>query len=122
MMHGHEGSDSAVVASKPANKDGELSAELVERRAGAKENAVEPGTRRTLSRESVSPGLDRVRSRAEEGKEERFTALLHHVDVDLLRWSYHALKREAAAGVDGVSWRDYGGGLEERLEDLHGRI
>jgi len=122
MMHGDEGSDSAVVAGKLANKGGEPPAEPVEPRAGAKENAVEPGTRRTLRRGSVSPGLDRVRSRAEEGKEERFTALLHHVDVDLLRWSYHALKREAAAGVDGVSWRDYGEGLEARLEDLHDRI
>jgi group II intron reverse transcriptase/maturase len=52
----------------------------------------------------------------------RFTALLHHVDIDLLRSSYYNLKRGAAAGVDGVTWQEYGDGLEERLVDLHGRI
>jgi len=52
----------------------------------------------------------------------RFTALLHHVDIELLRSSYYNLKRGAAAGVDGVTWQEYGDGLEERLMDLHGRI
>jgi len=52
----------------------------------------------------------------------RFTALLHHVDVELLRSSYYHLKRKAAAGVDGVTWQEYGNGLEERLIDLHGRV
>jgi retron-type reverse transcriptase len=52
----------------------------------------------------------------------RFTALLHHVDIDLLRSSYYNLKKRAAAGVDGVTWQEYEDGLEERLADLHGRI
>jgi hypothetical protein len=54
--------------------------------------------------------------------QKRFTALLHHVNIDLLRSSYYDLKRQAAAGVDGVTWQVYGDGLEERLADLHGRI
>ena len=85
MMHGREKSDSAIVAKKPANKAGQPAAERVERRAEAEGNMVEPRTRRTPSRESVSQGLDRVRQAAKARKKERFTALLHHVSVDLLR-------------------------------------
>jgi len=70
----------------------------------------------------VSPGLERVRRPAEQNKDERFTALLHHVDVDLLRQAYLWLKREAAPGVDGVRWAEYGQGLEEKLKALHGRV
>jgi RNA-directed DNA polymerase len=70
----------------------------------------------------MSPGLERVRTAARLNKEERFTALLHHVDVDLLRQAYLWLKREAAPGVDGVTWKEYGQGLEEKLRDLHGRV
>jgi group II intron reverse transcriptase/maturase len=70
----------------------------------------------------VSPGLERVRTAARLDKEERFTALLHHIDIDLLRQAYLWLKREAAPGVDGVTWVEYGQGLEEKLEDLHGRV
>jgi hypothetical protein len=69
------------------------------------------------------PGeLERVRQAAKGDKQLKFTALLHHVNVDLLRSSYYDLKRNAAAGVDGVTWQAYGDGLEERLADLHGRI
>ena len=67
----------------------------------------------------------RLRVRAKAAKEDgklQFTALLHHVSVDLLRSSYQSLKKRAAAGVDGVTWEEYGEGLEERLTDLHGRI
>ena len=77
----------------------------MEPREGAEGNASEHRTRRTQSRESVSQGLERVRKRARQEKKERFTALLHHVDVDLLRTAFFALKRDAAAGVDGVTWR-----------------
>jgi group II intron reverse transcriptase/maturase len=70
----------------------------------------------------VTPGLDRVRQAAKQRKKERFTALLHHVDVDCLRRAYLVLKRDAASGVDGMTWREYGEDLEVRLEDLHGRI
>jgi retron-type reverse transcriptase len=70
----------------------------------------------------VSPGLDRVRQAARAEKETRFTALLHHLDVDLLRWAYHQLKRDAAVGVDEMTWAAYGDGLEARLTELHGRV
>src|SRR5471032_2318666 len=122
MMHGGEKSDSAIVAVKPANASGRLDGEPVERRAGAEENAGQGGTLRTPSREGASHGLDRVRTAARLKKEERFTALLHHVAVDQLGDAYAALRRKAAPGVDGVTWEDYGHGLEARLEDLHGRV
>jgi RNA-directed DNA polymerase len=121
-MHEREKSDPPIVAAKPANKPARAGAEPVERRGGAEENAGQDGTRRTPSRASVSPGLDRVRQAARGLKKEKFTALLHHVDGDLLRSAYLALKREAAPGVDGVTWCDYGQDLERKLADLHGRI
>ena len=68
------------------------------------------------------PGLERVRERARQEKKERFTALLHHVNVDLLRAAFSWLKRDAAAGVDGLTWREYEQNLEERLMDLHARL
>jgi RNA-directed DNA polymerase len=122
MKNGQEKSDLAIVAVKPANNDAPASAEPVEPRAGAKGNAVEHGMRRTPGRESMSHGLDRVRQAARERKGERFTALLHHVDVELLRAAYGWLKREASAGVDGVTWAAYGEGIELRLADLHERL
>jgi hypothetical protein len=103
MMHGHEKSGLAIVAENRANVDGRPSAEGGERRAGAKGNTSQTDTRRTPSRASVLPGLERVRTAARLNKEERFTALLHHVDTALLRQAYLWLKREAARGVDGVS-------------------
>jgi RNA-directed DNA polymerase len=121
-MHEREKSDPAVVAEKLPNKAARAAAEAVERRAGAKENAGQDGTHRTPSRVGVSHGLERVRQVARGLKEERFTALLHHVDVDLLRRSYLALRRDASVGVDGTTWRDYGEELEGKLEDLHSRI
>jgi RNA-directed DNA polymerase len=123
MMHEHEKSDSGEVAMKPTNKIiGTVVAELVERRTGTKGKAVEPTTRRTQSRESVSPGLDRLRQRAREHRNEKFTSLLHHLNVDLLFKAYHWLKRDAAAGVDGVTWQAYGINLQANLADLHGRV
>ncbi len=97
---------------KPANKAGQPAAEWVEQRAGTKGNTGQPHTRRTQSRGSVSQGLDRVRQAARQRKKERFTALLHHVTVDLLREAFLALKRHAAPGVDGVTWQDYEADLE----------
>lgn len=123
MVNGHEKSDPAIVARKRANVGGaEPPGEPVEPRAGAEGNAGQGGTRRTPSRESVSHGLDRIRQAARERKQERFTALLHHVDVELLRTAYFALKKEAAPGVDGTTWEDYGQDLEAKLRDLHGRV
>jgi RNA-directed DNA polymerase len=121
-MHGHEKSDPAVVVLKPANKAGEPAAERVERRAGAEGNADQRSTLRAQNRERVTQALDRVRNAARQRKKERFTALLHHVNQDTLRVAFHALKRNAAAGVDGLTWTDYEADLEPRLADLHGRV
>ena len=94
----------------------------VEPRAGAKENAEQGGTPRTQSWEGASHDLDRVRQAARLRKEERFTALLHHIDVDRLRDAYAALRRDAAPGVDGVTWEEYGEHLDARLLDLQDRL
>jgi RNA-directed DNA polymerase len=122
MMHGREKSDSVIVAGKSPNKTGEPAAEAMERRAGAEENASQHSTHRTQSRESVSQALERVRKAARQRKKERFTALFHHLTIDLLRLSFLALKRDAAPGVDGVTWQDYETDLERKLADLHTRV
>ncbi len=83
---------------------------------------MESNTQPTQSGERVSQGLHGVRKRAKENKQERFTALLHHVTPKLLEESYYALKRKAAPGVDGMTWQEYGTGLSERLNDLHSRV
>jgi group II intron reverse transcriptase/maturase len=70
----------------------------------------------------VTQALSRVRQAARQRKKERFTALLHQVNVDTLQMAFYALKRKAAAGVDGVTWQDYEVNLERNLEDLHGRV
>src|SRR5450755_3552553 len=121
-MNDPEKSELPKVASRPTNKAAETAAEPVERRGSAKGNAIEATTRRTPSRESVSPGLDRVRQTAKANRKCRFTALMHHVTIDLLRQSYFWLKRNAAAGVDGVTWHGYGDCLEDNLTNLHGRV
>jgi RNA-directed DNA polymerase len=122
VMHGREKSDSAIIATKPTNKAGRPAAEPVERRAGTKGNADQQSTRRAQNRESVSQALERVRQAARKRKKERFTALFHHLSVDLLRLSFFALKRDAAPGVDGLTWRDYEADLDHKLEDLHARV
>jgi len=122
MMQGREKSDLAIVAAKPANNDGQPSAEPVERRAGAEGNAGQDRTCRAQDRESVSQGLDRVRHVAKSRKTERFTTLLHHVTPDLLRTAFFALRRSAAPGVDGLTWQTYEADLDRRIEDLHERV
>ena len=122
MTNGPEKSDPSTVAKKPANNPGRSGAESVERREGAKGNSDRQRTHRTPSRESVSSGLLRVRERARRDKKERFTALLHHVTVDLLRTAFLSLKRKAAPGVDDVTWPQYEQNLEVNLVDLHGRV
>jgi RNA-directed DNA polymerase len=72
--------------------------------------------------QGVSSELDRVRQLARKDKDVRFTALLHHVSVDRLREAYRAIRPDAAAGVDGVTWREYGLDLERNLQDLHARV
>jgi RNA-directed DNA polymerase len=123
VMNEPKKSDPAIVAMKPANKAGAITvAELVERRAGAEGNANQQSTHRTQCRERVTQALGRVRQAAKARRKERFTALLHHVNIDLLRLSFYALKRNAAPGVDGVTWQDYESDLESNLQDLHARV
>jgi RNA-directed DNA polymerase len=122
MMHEPERSDSAIVARKPANKAGRPAAEPVERRAGTEGNAGQQSTCRTQSRESVSQALDRVRQAARQRKKERFTALLHHIGPAMLRTAFYAIKRDAAPGVDGMTWQTYEQDLDRRIEDLHARV
>jgi RNA-directed DNA polymerase len=122
MTHGREQSDPVVVAGKPPNRAGRPAAEAVERRAGAEGNADQHSTHRAQDRERVAQGLARIREAARRRKEERFTALLHHVSVGQLREAFYALKRNAAPGVDGLTWQDYETDLERRLVDLHDRV
>jgi RNA-directed DNA polymerase len=101
-MHAAEESDHGVVPLNPSNKDGKPSAERGEGSAWTKENASPSHTYPTQSGIGVSQGLAGVRKAARERKQEKFTALLHHLTIDLLRASFYALKRQAAPGVDGV--------------------
>jgi RNA-directed DNA polymerase len=121
-MHDQEESDPNIVAVKLPNKAGEPVAEAVEPRTGTKRNAARQSTLRTQGRAGVIQALDRVRQAARERKKERFTTLLHHITVDTLRLAYYALKRKAAAGVDGVTWQDYEAELEPRLAALHEQV
>src|SRR5271166_2847494 len=121
-MYVPEESHSGIVPMNHSNKDGTLPAESGEGRPLIKENAGQPNTYPTQSGKGVSQGLAGVRKAARENKEMKFTALLHHLTVDLLRESFYSLKRKAAPGVDGVTWQEYEDGLEDRLTDLHGRV
>jgi group II intron reverse transcriptase/maturase len=122
QMNGGRESYSGIVPARQPNEGRGGPQEAVEGRPLTKENAEEPHSYRTPSRGSEPNGLDRVRQAAKKDKGLRFTTLLHHVNIDRLRSSYHSLKKRAAAGVDGMTWEEYGRGLEERLADLHGRI
>ncbi len=122
MMNSMEKSDPAIVAMKPTNKGTSVPAETVERRAGPEGNPGSQSTRRTQGRGSVSQAVDRIRQFVIREPRERLTALLHHVTVNALRWAFFELKRDAAAGADGVTWRMYEEGLEGRLADLHERV
>src|SRR6476661_7226855 len=121
-MHDREKSDPAIVAEKPTNKAGQPAAESVEPRVGAEGNASWQNTHRTQGRERVSQALERVRQVARQRKKERFTALLHHISIDCLRMAFFALKRDAASGVDGLTWRTYEADLDRNLTDLHERV
>ena len=122
-----EESDRAILPMNPSNKEGKPedrpTAETGEGRARIKENVGESHTSPTQSgRKHASQGLSGVRQAAKERGKEQFTALLHHVTPGLLRESFYALKRQAAPGVDGVEWKEYEAGLEDRLSDLHSRV
>lgn len=128
-MHVSRESDDSIVPKKRANKAGRImrrmvpaAAESVEGRGSTKGNVT-----RTLLVPDAVPGrrgigLRGIREAAKRDKQLRLTALLHHVNPELLCASYFELKRQAAPGVDGMTWRKYGQNLEERIYDLHGRI
>ncbi len=123
-MNGPGKSDRPVVPTKWPNKAGDPAAEVVEGRGLAKGNTDEQNASRTQSRNrDVPSALDRVREVASKDRKAKFTALLHHLTIDRLREAFLALRRDAAAGVDGVTWESYAGeGLEEKLRDLHARV
>ena len=121
-MNGRGKSDGPVVPAKPPNKLGEPGAEVVEGRGPAEGNTASETRPGRSAGMGVSSDLDRVRQVARKDKDVRFTALLHHVTVDRLREAYRAISPNAAAGVDGITWRDYGVDLEANLRDLHARV
>ena len=132
MMHEPEKSDLAIVAVKPTNKVArpaaeqsaveQTAAEPVEPRAETKGNADQQSTCRAQSRVSVSQALERIRQVARERKKERFTALFHHINTELLTEAFFELEKNAAPGVDRLTWKDYEADLERNLEDLHDRV
>jgi len=123
MTNGPGKSDSPVVPEKSSNKAGQLAAEGMEGSGLAKGNLRQQNVSRTPSRKDAPSALERVRQAAGKDKKLRFTALLHHIyNRETLRMAYFRLKREAAPGVDGETWRHYGEELEENLQDLSERL
>ena len=121
-MHDPGKSDGPIVPKKQTNKAPPWATESAEERGPAKGNSPESDTSRTQSRIDVPSGLERVRLAAKRDKNARFTALLHHVTRWRLEEVYWRIKPKAAAGVDGVTWTQYGESLEENLKDLLARL
>src|ERR1700755_972189 len=121
-MSAREKSDLPEVAEKRANKAVSAAAELLERRGGAKENAGLQSTVRTQSRKAVPKPQPRIREAVIRNRQDKLSALLHHLTVDVLRASFFGLKKSAAPGVDEVTWTEYAEGLEENLSRLHSRV
>jgi len=115
-------SDGRVLPAKYSNKDENPSAESAEERRPTKENTAQATACRTQSRIDASSGLHSVREAAKRNKQLKFTALLHHVTLPLMRDAFYALKREAAPGVDGVTWKEYETDLDKQLKELHSRV
>src|SRR4051794_8588586 len=117
MKHGHEESDLAIVAGKPANKaewsaaeqsaDGPTAAELVEPRAGTKGNVDQQSTCRAQSRGKRDTGAGTHTQAVRERRNERLTGLFHHITAELLEEAFYQLKQDAAPGVDRLMWKDY---------------
>jgi group II intron reverse transcriptase/maturase len=122
-MNGRRKSDRSVRSEKSPNRAPERAAEAMEKRDLAGGKSPECNTPRTQSRSSVPSALERIRQVAEKDRRQRFTALLHHVyDGARLKAAYEALKPKAAAGVDGVTWHEYGQHLGDNLRDLADRL
>src|SRR5437867_8562910 len=122
-MNGQGQSDRPVVPTKSPNNAGGSAAEGMEGRGLAKGNPNQQNAPRAQHRDGALSALERVRQAAERDKKVRFTALLHHVyNIEHLRVAYHALKRDAAPGIDGETWEHYGQALEANLADLSGRL
>ena len=122
MKSGAEKSHSLIVPAKPANKAAQSAAELVEGSGGTERNAGRQRTVRTQSREAVSQAQARIREAVNRNKGEKLTALLHHISLDCLRWAFFTLKKDAAPGVDGLTWEQYAADLDRNLTDLHARV
>src|SRR2546426_1812918 len=122
MRNEHGKSDRPVVPAKSPNKTGQP-AEGTEGSGLTKGNPQQQNASRTPSRTDAPSALQRVRQAASKDKETRFTALLHHIyNLETLRLAYFSLKKEAAPGVDGETWRHYGEALEDNLQDLSYRL
>lgn len=124
MMHDDGKSDSSIVPKTTTNEGREtVPEESCEERGLTQGNPGKHDRCRTQSRESLQHALTRIRQAAKRDRKEQFTALWHHVaDTNRLRKAYFGQKRNAASGVDGVTWQDYGEELERNLEDLSGRL
>jgi RNA-directed DNA polymerase len=123
MTNGPGKSDRPAAPAKSPNKTGQPVAEGMEGRGLAKGNLPQQNASRTPSREDASSALERVRQAASKDKKLRFTTLLHHIyNLETLRMAYFSLKKEAAPGVDGETWRNYGETLEDNLQDLSHRL
>jgi hypothetical protein len=123
MTNGRGKSDSSVVPTKSPNNAEGPAAEAMKGRELAKGNSPERNARRTQGQESPPSTLERVRQAASKDREQRFTALFHHVyDVERLQAAFFAIKKDAAAGVDGETWEHYGETLEANLQDLSHRL
>jgi len=122
-MNEHGKSDKPTVPEKSSNKAGTSAAEGAEGRGLAKGNPRQQNAFRTQGREDAHSALERVREAARKNKETRFTALFHYVsDIGMLEFAFFQLKKEAAPGVDGETWRNYVEDLEENLQDLSHRL
>src|SRR5208283_5310937 len=121
-MNGREKSDPAIVALKPTNAAQRCGWEPVEPRAGAEGKAIQQSAFRTQGRADASQALERLRQAARRNGKEKFTALLHHIGIACLETAFLESKKDAAAGIDGVTWRDYEADLERNLADLHARV
>ena len=121
-MYGLWKSDNNIVPEKPANKKVHAFAEQVEGRALTEGNTLSTAAVRTQGRVAASISLQGVRSKAQQEKSLRFNNLFHHLSTELLTESFYSLKKNAAAGVDEMTWHDYQEGLAERIVDLHVRL